>query len=275
MELDNAKEEIQQAAEEVEDWAQRWTRFGYATRGVIFTFVGILAFKVALGWGGSTHGSRGALREIGHGPFGQILLLITSVGLAGYVVWRFTQAILDPGFNARGARQIARRLAFAVSGFFYALLAFTAAQLALGATIWDSASKEEWTAWLLSFPLGDWLVALIGIVIVGIGLHAIYRGYTTQFMKLYRPEKMSPAQKKIAKHVGMIGLSALGITFLIIGGLLIQGGFQMNPSKATGIGGALNVLATQPHGPYLLGAAAVGFMAYGLHCFTLGRFRWV
>ena len=262
-------------AEEVEGWAQRWTRFGYATRGTIFTLVGLLALRVALGWGGSTHGSRGALREIGRGPFGQILLLLTSAGLTGYVVWRFTQAILDPGFDAHGARGIARRLAFAGSGLFYALLAFTAAQLAFGAIIWDSGSREEWTAWLLSFPLGDWLVALIGAVIVGVGLHAIYRGYTAQFMELYRPEKMSPAQQKIAKYAGKAGLSALGMTLLIIGGLLIQGGFQMNPSKATGIGGALNVLATQSHGPYLLGVAAVGFMAYGLHCFILGRFRWI
>lgn len=254
-------------------WMQHWTRFGYATRGVIFTLIGLLSLKVALGWGGATQGSQGAMQEIGRQPFGRLLLILTTVGLAGYVVWRFTQAIFDPGFESSGAQRFLRRAAFAISGLIYALLAFTAAQLALGAKTWTERTRQEWTAWLLSFPLGDWVVGFIGAAITGAGLHALYRGSTAQFMQLYQAEKMNQMQQRLVRYVGTIGLSALGLTLLLIGGLLIQGARQLDASKATDIGGALHVLAIQEHGPYLLGAAALGFISYGLHCFALGWFR--
>jgi hypothetical protein len=47
----------------------------------------------------------------------------------------------------------------------------------------------------------------------------------------------------------------------------------MNPDRAAGIGGALRALADRPYGPWLLGLAGLGFVAYGLHCAWLGRFR--
>lgn len=248
-------------------------RLGYAARGVIFTLIGVLALKVSFGLGGAAHGSRGTLRTIGQQPFGQILLGGISLGLAGYVIWRFVQAVFDPGFESEGAQRFVRRLSFVVSGLFYALLAFTAVQLTFGARSWSRSTKEEWVAWLLGFPLGDWLVGGIGVIIVGVGVHAMYRGYRLQFMQLYRTETMTDRQQRLAKYLGRVGLSALGVTLLIIGGLLVQGAIQMEPEKAAGIGGALRVLSTQPHGPWLMGIAALGFVGYGLHCFWLGRFR--
>ena len=270
---DNVDEQV---AEEVGTWIQRWTRFGYATRGVIFTLVGLLALRVALGWGGSTQGARGAIRQIGQQPFGQILLVLIGIGLVGYVVWRFIQAYYDPGISTHGAHRLIRRLAFVLSGIFYLLMALSTVQLVFGTQYgWDNHARQEWVAWLLTMPLGYWLVTLIGLVIVGIGVHAIYRGYTAQFMRLYRLEKMTPLQKRWTRRIGQVGLSALGLTLFVIGALLIQGAFQMNPALATGIGGALHLIALQPLGPYLLGGAAFGFVAYGLHCFALGRFRHV
>lgn len=248
-------------------------RFGYYTRGVVFSLIGLLALKVAIGWGGATEGSRGALRAIGAQPFGQILLGLTAVGLSGYVVWRFAQAVYDPGFEAEGAKKALRRVAFTVSGCFYTLLAFTAAQLALGAKSWSRATKEEWTAWTLTLPMGRWLVGFAAVVVMGVGLHALYRVYVAQFMHLYRTQDMSKAEQRLARRIGRVGLSALGTTLLVIGGLLLLGAVQMNAEWAMGIGGALRVVAALPYGPYLLGLSALGFVAYGLHCFWLGHFR--
>lgn len=244
-------------------------RLGYMARSVIFILIGILA----LGLGGAARGSRGALRAIGQQPFGQILLGGISLGLIGYVIWRFVQAGFDPGVKSKGTRGIARRVGFVVSGLFYALLAFTAVELTLGAKSWSRNAREEWVAWLLDFPLGDWMVGGSGLLIVGVGLHAMYRGYSLQFMQLYRTDTMTDRQERLARYLGRIGLSALGLTMLVIGGLLVQGALRMNPDRAAGIGDALHVLSTQPHGPWLVGGTGLGFVGYGLHCFWLGRFR--
>src|SRR5690349_10614398 len=80
-------------------------RFGYAAKGVVYAVVGILAVQAALGRGGETTSSSGALQQIAAQPFGQILLGITAIGLIGYVIWRFVQAGMDTenkGTDAKG-----------------------------------------------------------------------------------------------------------------------------------------------------------------------------
>jgi hypothetical protein len=45
-------------------------RAGYAAKGVVFVVIGALAAGVAIGRGGTTTDSRGALHVIGDGPIG-------------------------------------------------------------------------------------------------------------------------------------------------------------------------------------------------------------
>ncbi len=56
----------------------------------------------------------------------------------------------------------------------------------------------------------------------------------------------------------------------IVGGR--SAGYE-KPDKALGLGGALRTLARQPFGPYLLGAVAVGLVAYGAFMFVMARYR--
>ncbi|MCB0062153.1 MAG: DUF1206 domain-containing protein, partial [Caldilineaceae bacterium] len=46
-----------------------------------------------------------------------------------------------------------------------------------------------------------------------------------------------------------------------------------NPNEAVGIGEALQKLAQQPYGPWLLGFVAVGLVAYGFFAIVLARYR--
>jgi hypothetical protein len=77
-------------------WVVWLARLGYAAKGIVYIIVGMLAFAAARGSGGRTTGTRGALVEIITQPFGEILLAIVALGLVGYVLWRFVQAIVDP-----------------------------------------------------------------------------------------------------------------------------------------------------------------------------------
>ena len=111
-------------------------RAGYAARGIIYLIVGALAALAALGRGGETTDSRGALSEVMGAPFGKFLLIMIALGLLGYAAWRLVQALLDPDHHGTEAKGIVIRVALAVSAVIHVGLAFFAASLAFG---WDSS----------------------------------------------------------------------------------------------------------------------------------------
>jgi len=54
--------------------AEFMARVGFATRGMIFFIMGILALLLAFGSGGKTTDQQGAIASIGKQPEGQVLL---------------------------------------------------------------------------------------------------------------------------------------------------------------------------------------------------------
>ena len=48
---------------------------------------------------------------------------------------------------------------------------------------------------------------------------------------------------------------------------------RIDASRARGLGGALEALARQPNGAWLLGATAVGLAAFGVYSLLLARYR--
>ena len=61
-------------------------RSGFVARGLIYGIIGILAIEVALGVGGTTTNQQGALKTIANQPFGEVLLILVAIGLAGYAL---------------------------------------------------------------------------------------------------------------------------------------------------------------------------------------------
>jgi hypothetical protein len=84
---------------------------------------------------------------------------------------------------------------------------------------------------------------------------------------------MSEHARAIAIRAGQVGLTARGVVFGIIGIFLIQAALRARPEEARGLSGALRALEQQPYGPYVLGAVALGLVAYGLYMFVEARYR--
>ncbi len=49
-------------------------------------------------------------------PFAKFLLALVAIGLIGYVIWRFVQAIKDPENKGNDAKGLAVRIGYAVKG---------------------------------------------------------------------------------------------------------------------------------------------------------------
>ena len=174
-------------------------RFGCITRSFVYTIIGVLTLCAAFGIGGKTTGTNGALQIIAKQPFGRILLALVAVGLLGYVLWRFVQAIKDPGNKGSDCKGAILRLGYRASGLFYLGIAFNAALLVFGnGSSDDTKTKQDWTAMLMQQPFGRWLVGLVGAIVIGVGFYKIYFAGKVKFRNKHDVKKLGSLPGKDA-----------------------------------------------------------------------------
>jgi hypothetical protein len=145
----------------------------------------------------------------------------------------------------------------------------------MGAGAGGDDARQEWTARLMALPYGRWLVALVGAAIIGVGLYQLFKGWSHKFREDLLYGQLSAGERRVVDPAGVAGYIAHGVALGMTGAFLIQAARRFNPDEARGLAGALDELARQPHGPWLLGAVAVGLAAYGLFKFVEARYHCV
>ena len=255
-------------------WVERSGRFGLATKGFSYILVAVIALKVAVGGGGQTESREGALKTLADEPFGWLLLVLVAIGFGSYAIWRFAVAIFDREGDGDDPKGIGKRLGDSAKGVLYAALALITFSVVVGADEGGGSGQEdEATAAALDLPLGRWLVGAVGVAILGAGLFNAYRALSGSFRKELREEQMSGAEQGWYTAFGVAGHLARAVVFGMIGIFVVRAAWQYDPDEAIGLDGALNKLAGEAYGAYLLGAVALGLAAYGLFCIVQARYR--
>lgn len=248
-------------------------RAGYAAKGVVYVLIGGLSFLAAIGPRGQTTGSEGALRSLLDQPFGRIMLSVVAFGLAGYALWCFVRAVLDPEREGSDAKGIGKRAFQFFKGVVYAALVAAVVQMIRGMGGGDDEGVRDWTAWVMSYPLGMWIAGAIGLTIVGYGVLQISRGWKADLDDQLSFGRMNPTFARWVVRFSRFGMAARGMVFGAVGAFITYAAYQSNPRQARGVGEALATLERQAYGPALLGAVALGLIAYGLYQFILARYR--
>lgn len=271
--LSDAQQSVRQAA--YHPWVERLARFGYAAKGIVYFIVGLLAAQAAFTTGGKTTDTSGALATILNQPFGIFLLVLVTIGLIGYALWRVVQTVFDPEHSGEetNAKRIVQRFGYACSAIGYTGLAVTAVKLITGTGNSNSHAAQDWTARFMAQPFGRWLVGLVGLMIIGVGISYLYQAYQAKFQRHFRQHQMSQTERQWAKWMGQFGIAARGVVFSIIGIFLVLAALHANANEARGLGGALATLAQQPFGPWLLGIVAFGLIAYSIYSLIEARYR--
>jgi hypothetical protein len=248
-------------------------RLGHAAKGLVFLIIGVMAMMLTLGMGGQLSDPADALRVINRQPFGQFLLLAMGFSLLGYVLWRFAQALFNVERMPHSAKNTAKRIGYAISGFIYLSLSVLAFRGFAEGRVQDGSGSTALTARALELPAGPALVMLAGAVIIGVGVAQIIEGVSKRFMKNYEQGRITEKERNIIEKSGMIGLSARGFTFGIIGYFFIRAGMQANAAATKDTKGVLEHILTLPMGATILLIIAAGFVCYAIYCFAAARFR--
>jgi hypothetical protein len=250
-------------------------RAGYFAKGAVFGTVGLLTAMTAFGFaGGRITGTRGAIAVISGQAFGKALLILIALGLGGFVVWRFVQAIKDPERHGTDPKGLVQRAGLLVSGVIYAGLALFTLRLVAGGGGGSGDDGTEQTAgWLMSNPAGIWLVGLVGAVVIGAALYQIYRVVTASYRRQWDLSGMSLRETIWATRISAVGIAARAVALALIGWFFIEAALQADPSEAEGLEGALQAFAGGDYGPLWLALIGVGFICYGVYCIVNGRYK--
>jgi type IV secretory pathway VirB2 component (pilin) len=237
-------------------------RLGYATIGLIHLLIAWIALKVAWGiGGGSTKAdTSGALQTLASTGTGLLLLWICVAGFLLLAVWQLFDAAIGHG-------ETSDRLKAAAKGVTYLFFAWSTFQVGQGAKSSAEKQTQDFTAGLMGSPGGRLLVAVVGLIVLGIAGYHVYKGWTKKFLEDLRER---PGQWAVT--AGRIGYIAKGVALVIVGFFFLVAAWQADPGKAQGLDGALKTVKDAPAGPFLLTLVAAGIAAYGVYSFARSRY---
>jgi hypothetical protein len=255
------------------DALDRGIRLGLLSYGL--THLVIAATALPLAWGDNSSGKasqKGAFSQMAQQPFGDALLWVIAVGFVCMTIWQAVEAAAGH-LDEEGKKRVFKRVASGAKAVVYAVLAWTAANTALGSgsSSSGSSSPDGITAKLMSAPGGTFLVGLVGVVIVAVGGYLAYRGWAEKFKKRLDERAVTQSRAPIVL-LGKVGYIAKGVALAVVGVLFVTAAVQHQPHKSGGLDVALHALLRQPFGPVLLAVVALGLACFGLYCFFWARY---
>ncbi len=239
---------------------ERGARLGYAASGVVHVLLGWLAVQLAWGSSSASADQTGALEQLAENPVGAVLLWVVVLGFVLLGVWQAAEAVVS--------RETKDRIKAAAKAVGYLALAATAFRVATGSGGGDSNEQaSSITATIMENPLGRIAVGIGGLVVVGVGVYHVVKGWKRTFL-----EDLRSHPRQGVELAGRVGYVAKGVALGVLGVLFVVAAVQHDPETAGGMDAALAALLDLPAGPVILTAVGLGIAAYGVYSFGRARY---
>jgi hypothetical protein len=239
-------------------WFERTAKAGFAVSGLLHVLIAFIVARLAFGAGGNADQS-GALGTLAAQPGGAVMLWVAAVVLAALGLWNLVEAFVE--------RELMDRAKAAAVGVVYLALAFSAAKFAMGTGTSSSSQNAGLSAQMMQSGWGKTLLVVVALVLIGVGGYHVYKGAAKNFL-----EELTVSGSAAVTWIGMVGYIAKGLVLVGVGILVIVATLTSDPSKASGVDGAVKALGNAPFGKILLLLAALGIAAYGAYGFIRGRY---
>ena len=240
-------------------------RVGYAISGLLHLLIGWIALQVAWSASAKSADQSGALQTVAGNSLGQLTLWVAVVGFLALGLLQLANGFSAPATS--GSSAWADRGKSLSKGFVYLALAWTCLSFAKGSPTSSKSQSADFTATLLQKPGGRVLVAVVGLIVIGVGGYHVMKGWTKKFL-----QDLTEHPGALLTRAGTVGYIAKGVALAIVGILFMTAAARDSASKATGLDGALRSLRGQPLGSWLLTAVALGIAAYGVYSLARARY---
>jgi hypothetical protein len=105
-----------------------------------------------------------------------------------------------------------------------------------------------------------------------VAVYQFIRGVRHKFLDDSKTDQMPAVVKTWFTAVGTIGHVARAVVFAMVAAFLLKAAYDYKSNEAIGLDGALAKLYDGAYGSWLLGAVAIGLIAFG--CFSLVEARY-
>lgn len=235
--------------------------------GLLHGAIGAIAISVAIGAGGGEADQFGALSNLAGAPGGAAILWVMVVGLLALGLWQIIQIFVVVGPDPK--RKWAHRIGEFGKAVAYLAIAAITFSFASGGSTSSASSTKDFSATLLSAPGGVILLVIVGLAVFGIGGYFVFKGAARKFTDdITVPSRTAG---RVVIMLGVVGYLAKGVALCVVGILFVIAAVTADPSKATGLDGALKSLATLPFGVVILIVVGCGLIAYGVYCCARAR----
>lgn len=252
----------------VRPWVGRVVRLGYAAKGLIYSLIGVLAFRVALGDGGRLTDPSGVLRTLLSQRFGREMLAILGIGIVGYAAYYIFEAAADLRRRGGGLRGWTDRGLTIVKAAVYGLIGVQA----LMVVFFDrrpTDRTEQGAGTVMQLPLGQWLLVAIGIGVAFYGftqLRMVWRGSVDDEIDAARVRREAPW----VLSLGRFGTAARSVIIMLMGATFARSGWRGRASDADGYREALRTVAS--FDSWLLAAIGAGLLCFGIYQLCHSRY---
>ncbi|MGB5941697.1 MAG: DUF1206 domain-containing protein [Leeuwenhoekiella sp.] len=247
-------------------------RAGLATKGLLYSIIGVLTAMAAFNEGGKKTGSTGALKWLQEQPFGRIILGIVAIGLLGYVLYRYYTSVKDIENKGDDAKGMIARTGYGVSGLLYLSLAVTAATMAIKGTSGGGGGSSSMISDILAKSWGPWLIGFVAVCLIGFGLYQMYQAFSKKFKSDVFIEDLKYEIRRNLERLGRAGIFSRGIVVGIVGFLFMRAALSENAGQAGSKVKAFEFLK-ENFGSVVMGIIALGLLAYGIWMFCQARYK--
>jgi hypothetical protein len=252
-------------------------RVGYATKGIVYGTIAVIAIYSAIVGGTSASAENASLFSIlAGGWFGIFVLVALMVGMLCYSTWR----IFEGAFLLRVRRDapplrkfVSGRVVPFASATFYIIYA-----VSLVLIIIDAGGTTGISTALASSVGGQVILVIGGLILFGVAVEQIVGVCRRKFE---RDMNRKALEKNKHARRAVFGCASIGITgrarlFALLGVLCLRLAFDPSLTTASaksGFSEAIGQFQTSIYGMIILIIVALGLLVFMLFCFLQVRYK--